>query len=447
MIADLKPYPDYKESGLLWLDRVPSHWKLRRSKYLFREVDERSVAGDETRLSMSQRHGLIPSSQIEERRLVSESNIGGKLCVSGDLVLNRLKAHLGVLALSPTNGLVSPDYTVLRPIGTANNRYFCAVYRSPYCGQELRQRAKGIVEGFWRLYTDDFYDIQVPLPPPAEQASIVRFLGWANGRLEQAIRAKRRVIALLSEQKRAIIHRAVSRGLDPSVPLKPSGISWIGDIPDHWELSRVKNEFRCLNTKRIPLNAVEREAMTSRTYDYYGASGVIDKVEGYLFDDELLLIAEDGANLVLRNLPLAIIAKGKFWVNNHAHILKPTRGNIVYLAHMLETLNYTPWISGAAQPKLTQDRLTSISIAVAPPDEQDAIVRYTSERTRPLIAAISRLEREIELLREYRTRLVADIVTGKLDVREAATRLPDEAAPDIDDLSDETELVDEDIAE
>jgi type I restriction enzyme S subunit len=167
--------------------------------------------------------------------------------------------------------------------------------------------------------------------------------------------------------------------------------------------------------------------MTSRLYDYYGASGVIDKVKDYLFDDELILIAEDGANLVLRNLPLAIIARGKFWVNNHAHILKPKRGHLVYLANYMETLNYMAWISGAAQPKLTQDRLFSISIAVAPPGEQDAIVEHTARETQPLLNAISRLEREVELLREYRTRLVADVVTGKLDVR--GVTLPAESEP------------------
>src|ERR1035441_4315052 len=117
----------------------------------------------------------------------------------------------------------------------------------------------------------------------------------------------------------------------------------------------------------------------------------------------------------------------KFWVNNHAHILKPKRGNIVYLANFLETLNYMPWISGAAQPKLTQDRLLSISIAVAPPKEQNAIVEHTTKETQPLVNAITRLEREIELLREYRTRLVADVVTGKLDVR--GVTLPAESEP------------------
>ena len=173
--------------------------------------------------------------------------------------------------------------------------------------------------------------------------------------------------------------------------------------------------------------------MTQRRYDYYGASGVIDKVEDYLFDDELLLVAEDGANLVLRNLPLAIIARGKFWVNNHAHILKPRCGNLEYLAAVMESLNYSPWISGAAQPKLTQDRLMSIAIAVPPRQEQDEIIVSTKKRTSRLTAGIVRARRQIELLEEYRTRLIADVVTGKLDVREAALGLPDEGYDDLRD--------------
>ena len=303
--------------------------------------------------------------------------------------------------------------------------------------------AKGIVEGFWRLYTDQFYDIRVPVPPPDEQAAIVRFLDHANRKIDAFLRAKRKLIALLTEQKQAIIHRAVTRGLDPDVRLKSSGIPWLGEIPGHWKVSRVKNEFKCLNPQRIPLSATQRGAMTERTYDYYGASGIIDKVENFIFDDELVLIAEDGANLVLRNLALAIIAKGKFWVNNHAHILKPKRGNLEYLASFMETLNYQPWISGAAQPKLTKDRLMGIAIANAPVAEQVAIVEHFTKETAPLRTAIARTEREIALMQEYRTRLTADVVTGKLDVRVAAAKLPelpaDDAAPD--DAADDGEAL------
>jgi type I restriction enzyme, S subunit len=292
---------------------------------------------------------------------------------------------------------------------------------------ELRVRSKGVWTSRLQLTDESFLGAPFPLPPLPEQAAIVRFLDHADRKIFRYIRAKQMLIKLLEEQKQVISHRAVTRGLNPNVRLKASGVEWLGDVPEHWDVTRVKNEFFCLNRRRIPLSATERGAMTLRRYDYFGASGAIDKVAEYLFDDDLLLIAEDGANLVLRNLPLAILARGKFWVNNHAHILKPKRGSLEYLAGVMECINYQPWISGAAQPKLTMDRLMSVTIAVAPPpEEQEQIVKVQNEETGPLRAAIKQANREITLLREYRTRLIADLVTGKLDVREAASQLPDE---------------------
>jgi type I restriction enzyme S subunit len=428
MITDLKPYAEYKESGLPWLGQVPGHWGTRRMKFLFRNRSEKGHP-NEPLLAATQSKGVVSKEDYGLRTVTAMNGLENlKLVEIGDFVIS-LRSFQGGIEFSYARGIISPAYTVLCPRSGFDPRYFRAYFKCADFISSLTLFVTGIREG-QNIDYERLSRAFIPLPPAEEQAAIVRFLDWANGRLERAIRAKRKVIALLNEQRQAIIHRAVTRGLDPSVPLKDSGVPWLGEIPEHWEVSRIKNEFRCLNTQRVPLNAVERGTMTTRTYDYYGASGVIDKVDDYLFDDELLLIAEDGANLVLRNLPLAVIARGKFWVNNHAHILKPTRGNIVYLANLLETLDYKPWVSGAAQPKLTQDRLMSISIAVAPPDEQVAIVIQTAEQTLPLTTTISRLEREITLLREYRTRLVADVVTGKLDVRAAAAALPDEALLD-----------------
>ncbi len=281
------------------------------------------------------------------------------------------------------------------------------------------------------IYAAQLKYLSIPLPPPMEQTAIARFLDHADRRIRRYIRVKQKLIALLEEQKRTLIHQAVTGQVDvrtgqPYPSYKDSGAEWLGVVPGHWEISRVKAEFHCLNHRRLPLSGTRRGEMSSRRYDYYGASGVIDKVEDYLFDDELLLIAEDGANLVLRSSPLAIIARGRFWVNNHAHILKPKRGNIEFLASVMECLNYLPWISGAAQPKLTQDRLMSIAIAVPPREEQDRIVASSKTETGHLSMGISRAEREINLLREYRTRLIADVVTGKLDVRSAMAELPRE---------------------
>ena len=236
MIQDLKRYPAYLDSRASWLKEMPAHWELIRARYLFSEVDQRSQAGEETHLSMSQTLGLVPNSMVDKQILKSESYAGGKLCEAGDLVLNRLKAHLGVFARASQPGVVSPDYTVLRPKQKLEVRYFEELLRSPACRIELRIRAKGIVEGFWRLYTDEFNDIRLPVPPLIEQTAIVRFLDYTNKRIRRAIRAKYKLIALISEQIQGIISHVVTWGLNPDVRLKPSGVEWLGDIPEHWEV-------------------------------------------------------------------------------------------------------------------------------------------------------------------------------------------------------------------
>ena len=210
----LDPTVPLKPSGIPWLGDIPKHWEVLRSKYVFREVDDRSTTGQETRLSMSQKLGLIPSSQIEVRRLMSESGMGMKICEQGDLVLNRLKAHLGVFALASERGLVSPDYTILRPARPMYARYFELLYRTPACRVELRKRAKGIVQGFWRLYTDDFYDIRVPVPPVPEQEKIVKQLDLDLAMLNTALARTEREIGLLREYRTRLVADVVTGKLD-----------------------------------------------------------------------------------------------------------------------------------------------------------------------------------------------------------------------------------------
>jgi len=210
----LDPAVHLKPSGIAWLGEIPVHWEVLRSKYIFKEVDDRSVSGNELHLSMSQKSGLIPSSQLEVRRLVSESHVGAKLCEKGDLILNRLKAHLGVFALAKQSGLISPDYTVLRPVRDMADTYFEAVYRTPACRVELRQRAKGIVQGFWRLYTDDFYDIRMPVPPLTEQHAIMLQLEIDLTDVNGAMSRMEREIDLLREYRTRLIADVVTGKLD-----------------------------------------------------------------------------------------------------------------------------------------------------------------------------------------------------------------------------------------
>ena len=425
MIADLESYKAYRESGMDWLGEVPAHWEVVRGKNLWKCVDVRSATGEEELLTVSSERGVLPRATTSVTMFRATSYVGHKLCWPGDLVINSLWAWAGGLGVSQYHGIVSTAYGVyrLRSFCQQDLRYLHKLLRSRPFEYELRVRSKGVWTSRLQLTDTAFLETPISLPPLDEQVAIARFLDWVGERVRRLVEAKEKLVGLLEELRASMISEAVQGRIDvrtgqPYPSYKPSGIDGIGNVPTHWEMSRVKAEFECLNHRRIPLSSIDRGRMHKRKYDYYGASGVIDKVDGYLFDDELLLIAEDGANLVLRNSPLAITAIGKFWVNNHAHVLKPLRGNLKFLSDLMEGLNYQPWISGAAQPKLTQERLLSIVIAVPPLEEQTAIADYLVRLTTPINTAMAKTRGEIELLEEYRSRLIADVVTGRVDVRE-----------------------------
>lgn len=210
----LNPEVPMKDSGIDWLGEIPAHWELRRSRYVFREVDLRATDESLPRLSMSQKYGLVPNTDIEAWRLQSTSAIGAKVADQDDLVLNRLKAHLAVFAHAPIRGTVSPDYTVLRPIPPASVRYFEALYRTPRYRDEFFKRTKGIVEGFWRLYTDAFYDVPVPYPNPEEQQAIANYIDGENARTSALIKRHQREIELMQEYRTRLISDVVTGKLD-----------------------------------------------------------------------------------------------------------------------------------------------------------------------------------------------------------------------------------------
>lgn len=435
----LQPYPAYKDSGVEWLGEVPEHWQVRRLGTFGRFFKgSGGTKADETeqgvpcvrygdlytrhQFHITESKGCVAPHRAEAYTPIRYGDV--LFAGSGETLEEIGKSAANLIRKSAVCG---GDVIVFRPMIDVDAEF---IGWSLDCRQAASQKARmgrGIT--VMHIYSGDLKCLAVHLPPVRDQTAIARFLDHADRRIRRYISAKERLIELLEEKKRNSIHEAVTGQIDvrtrqPYPAYKDSGVEWLGEVPEHWELSRVKTEFHCLNRHRVPLSGTQRGAMKRREYDYYGASGVIDKVDSYLFDDELLLIAEDGANLVLRNLPLAIVARGKFWVNNHAHILKPKRGHIDFLAHLMESLNYSPWISGAAQPKLTQDRIMSITIAVPPRWEQDQIVACLAGVTVEMDAALRQIRRQIALLREYRTRLIADVVTGKLDVRDAAAELP-----------------------
>jgi type I restriction enzyme, S subunit len=456
MIDGLRPYPETKPSGLPWLGDVPAHWDVLRSKYTFREVDSRSTTGEETHLSMSQRLGLVPANQVE-KSLVSESYVGAKLVEKDDLVLNRLKAHLGVFAYANQPGLISPDYTVLRPKPRASVRFFEHVLKSPACRAELRTRAKGIVEGFWRLYTDDFYDIRLPVPPLDEQRLIVRFLDWHGAQTLRLVRAKKKIIALLNEQKQAIIHRAVTRGLDPNAKLKASGIPWLGDVPEGWEVMRLKNVCRINPSKLAIKSRAADELATFLPMERVSSDGNIDGsiqapiselAHGFTYFErgDVILAKitpcfENGKGAVLDALPTEVgFGSTEFIVLRASREIDSKFLYLLTFEAQFRRLGVESMTGSAGQQRISQEFVANYYIALPGRDEQVRIIEALKAATREFDAVIGSAFREIALIQEFRTRLIADVVTGKLDVRAAAATLPD--VTDIEPVDDLAEVDD-----
>jgi len=210
VINGLNPAAPLKDSGIDWIGQIPVHWEVKRNKHMFVEVNERSTKGNEQHLSMSQKLGLVPANLVE-KSLVSESYEGAKLVRSDDLVLNRLKAHLAVFSIAPMEGVVSPDYSVFRPfIEGASTRYYEVLFKTSVYLGEFRLRVRGIVEGFFRLYTDSFMDVPLLIPPHVEQIEIVDHIDRLSANFEDAISIKQEQIAALKEYKASLINAAVT---------------------------------------------------------------------------------------------------------------------------------------------------------------------------------------------------------------------------------------------
>ena len=455
MIADLKPYPEYKESGLPWIGRIPGHWGKRRMKFLFTERVRKGFPY-EPLLAATQSKGVVRKEDYGARTVTAMKDFHLlKLVETGDFVIS-LRSFEGGIEVAHCRGIISPAYTVLTPRHEASQSYYSRFFKSSNFISSLTLFVTGIREG-QNIDYERLSRAYMPLPPAQEQAAIGRFLDWANGRLERAIRAKRKVIALLNEQKQAIIHRAVTHGLDPTVPLKPSGIPWLGDIPKHWELWRI-SRFARVGNGSTPSRA-KPTYWDGGTYPWLNSSQVnrcfINSADQFVTQTALheCHLPKVPAGSVL----VAITGQGKTrgmsavlgieaTINQHIAFLTPrvavATTEFIHLALSAAYLHLRALSedSGSTKGAITCEDLKRFKIAIPPELEQKALVKHLQTETHSLATAVSRLEREINLLREYRTRLVADVVTGKLDVREAAARLPEEH--DKSGLSDLSELND-----
>jgi type I restriction enzyme S subunit len=449
VIADLKSYPSYKDSGVPWLGAVPEHWAVRRMKLLLREVDSRSSRGDEQLLRVSQYTGVTQRKVIDgsdEPNTRASSLVGYKLVAVNDFVVNIMLAWNGSMGVSRYDGIASPAYCVYRFRSGVRPWYYHELLRLPVYKGRIKTASTGVVESRLRLYSDDLGRIEAILPPCEEQDAIVRFLNHADRRIRRYILAKQKLIKLLEEQKQAIIHRAVTCGLDPNVRLKPSGVEWLGDVPEHWEVLRVKQCAYKISKGTTP-STEGREILEAGPVRFIKA----ENVSGGRIVDRPGCFIDEQTNAVLRRSQLRehdilfVIAGatlGKIAVVDSAHLpantnqavafIRPNkRVNRDFLSLWLQSsrIRELIWLNAvqSAQPNLSMADLGNFVVPIPPLIEQRQILGAVSIKTVPVENAIGRALREISLLREYRTCLIADVVTGRLDVRVAAASLPDEA--------------------
>ena len=446
----LRAYPDYKPSGVEWLGNVPAHWNIMPLKrigrfssgtgfpvalqgnlneeILFVKVSDMNRPGNECRIAKSANTVSWQTSQ----------NLGAEIFPAGAIVFPKVG---GALLTNKRRLLVQEtciDNNLMGCIVTGADTDF--IFRMLGYLDLARIAKPGPVPA---ISEGEVREIRVTIPPLAEQKAIVRYLDYADGRIGRYIRGKEKLVALLAEEKQAVIHQAVTRGLDPNVRLKPSGVEWLGDVPAHWEVLALKrlgwfrsgsgfpigeqgqqNEelpFFKVSDMNLPDNerimTICNNSISHRTAAKLGApvfpSGTIifPKVGGALLTNKRRVV---GHQCCIDNNLMGCIVR---------------HGNPEFILRLLERLDLATIAKPGPVPAISEGEIREIRTVLPPLAEQAAIAAYLDRETVRIDAAVVRARRQIELMREYRERLISDVVTGKLDVRGAVASLPDGGGP------------------
>jgi type I restriction enzyme, S subunit len=400
-----KPYPAYKDSGVEWLGEIPAHWEVKALK----------------RLASLRAGAAITAETIEETGefpVFGGNGIRGftsSYTHEGDFpLIGRQGALCGCVNFASGRFWASEHAVVAVPQAEVHPYWLSYLLRAMSLNSYSESAAQP------GLAVDTISALHVPAPGCYEERTIAAFLDRETARMDALVGKKERLIELLQEKRTALITRAVTKGLDPNVPMKDSGVEWLGEIPVHWEVKKLTRLTKCLDGRRIPLNAEERGRMQGE-YPYWGANSVVDYVDRWLFDEELVLLGEDGAPFFDRTKRVAFHVSGKTWVNNHAHVLRPGRViEAAFLAHALNCVDYRAFIDGTTRDKLTQGDMNAIPIQCPDLTEQRAIAAFLDRETGRIDALVAKVRDAIDRLKELRTALISAAVTGKIDVREAA---------------------------
>ena len=472
MIDGLKPYPTYKDSRVAWVGEVPAHWEVSKVKNLARPGYKTFVDGDwiESPYITDDGIRLIQTGNIgvgayREKgfRYISARTFDAFACTEfqpGEVLICRLGEPVGRACLAPdlhVRMITSVDVCILKPRRDVLGAFVVYAMSSPQYLDWVNSLVRGSTRD--RVSRTMLGSFTVPLPPPPEQTAIVRFLDYADRRIRRYIGAKRNLIALLNEQKQATIQHAVTRGLDPHVRLEPSGLEWLGEVPEHWEMSPAKYFYRETDER----SGTGEEELLSVSH----ITGVTPRSQKSItmfmassyVDHKLCKPGDLVINTMWAWMGALGVAKEAGMVSPSYGVYRPlksSRSKLLgdYADLLLRTRpyinEYTCRSTGirSSRLRLYPDQFLSIKLLCPPIEEQRIILDHVAAETSATERAIASAQREIDLFREYRSRLIADLVTGKFDVREAAAGLPGETqgsepVEDLDAVTDGHEDIEE----
>ena len=413
----MRRYPEYKESGVEWIGEIPKHWKVLRSKYLFGNRNQRGYEG-EPLLSVTQDQGILPRNELDYRVWNPDGNVKlYKLVRPGDWVIS-LRAFEGGIELSEVRGIVSAAYTTMFPRRQIFNSYFKHLLKSVNFIDELNRITTGIRQGKNISY-EDFSDTRVAFPPLNEQKAIGNFLDQKTGQIDELIRIKERQIELLQEKRTILINQTVTKGLDPNVEMKPSGVEWIGEIPAHWEIKKIKYIATVISEKSIPetdaikISPENVESETGKILDFYSS---YDSV-GVKFQAGDVLF-----NKLRVYLSKVVFAEYDGYSLGEMIVIRPFLQRmgkyLFYLMLSSRFIEYCNSISyGVKMPRTAVDDILNAQIPMTSDQEQAQIVDFLDRKTGQIDELIAIEGQKVELLKEYRQSLIFEVVTGKIDVR------------------------------
>uniref|UniRef100_UPI00402892AA restriction endonuclease subunit S n=1 Tax=Alloprevotella sp. TaxID=1872471 RepID=UPI00402892AA len=423
----MERYHEYKDSGEKWLGEIPSHWEVKRIKYIFREVDKRNTQLKYRLLSFSKNKGIVPFSSLKDKRQSSEGLEDYKVIHKGQLLENRMQAWHGMFAKSAIDGCVSPDYSVFQKINPLDDvEYFAKLFRDPLMIQQFAIASKGMGDGFNRLYTPQFGSIYTIYPPFQEQTAMVAYLDRVTAQIDKAIAQQQRMIDLLNERKQIIIQHAVTKGLDPNAEMVDSGVEWIGEMPKGWKIIPMKYVISFINgyafdsnifkkDGEVPVIRIGNLTQDGINYDdivYVNSNTKLDKVRTVKGD---LLIAMSGATTG----KVCIDNIGGLYVNQRVGVIRSKYIN--FIRYWLQSDNFKVYIYinaiGSAQPNISSDQICNFKIAF-PINQKDidSMCVKLSYIDRHISSIIAKYNKRISLLRERKQIIINEVITGKVKV-------------------------------